>query len=318
MVHDRGGKSDIRRSPDWSPKGFRRGKSFDRGPKEFRLHHAAPREGNIMLIAEKNVVSTHPLNSIKNVAKLMEGNDFRRIPVTNAGTGRLEGMVAAIDILDFLGGGQKYNIIEKDYGGNFLAAINCPIQKIMKGEYPFLDENGSMDDVVEIMVNKRASAIPIIDREGGGKVIAIATERDVLPIADKFGVLIRDVMQKECITSSLGMMISDVSKIMVRNRLRRLPVIQEDRLIGIVTVFDVLRFLGYGEFHGVDAEEVLSERVEKIMEKSVVTVKPGQDLAAVSRLVRDTNLGGFPVVEDGELLGIVTTTDVIRRIYDKS
>ena len=304
MVHDRGGKSDI-------------GKSRDRGAREPR-HHAAPREGNVMLIAESNVVATHPTNSIKNVAKLMEGNDFRRIPVTNAGTGRLEGMVAAIDILDFLGGGQKYNIIEKDYNGNFLAAINSPIQKIMKGEYPFLDKKSSMDDVVEIMVSKRASAIPIIDREGGGKVIAIVTERDVLPVADKFGVTIGDVMKRECITSSLGMMISDVSKIMVRNRLRRLPVIQEDRLIGIVTVFDVLRFLGYGEFHGVDAEEVLSERVEKIMEKSVVTVKPGQDLAAVSMLVRDTNLGGFPVVEDGELLGIVTTTDVIRKIYDRS
>ena len=304
MVHDRGGKSDI-------------GKSRDRGAREPK-HHAASREGNIMLIAESNVVATHPMNSIKNVAKLMEGNDFRRIPVTNAGTGRLEGMVAAIDILDFLGGGEKYNIIEKDYAGNFLAAINSPIQKIMKDEYPFLDKKSSMDDVVKIMVSKRASAIPIIDREGGGKVVAIVTERDVLPVADKFGVTIGDVMKRECITSSLGMMISDVSKIMVRNRLRRLPVIQEDRLIGIVTVFDVLRFLGYGEFHGVDAEEVLSERVEKIMEKSVVTVNPEQDLAVVSRLVKDTNLGGFPVVENGELLGIVTTTDVIREIYNKS
>lgn len=304
MVHDRGGKSDI-------------GKSRDRGVREPK-HHAVPKEGDIMLIAEKNIVSTHPMNSIKNVAKLMEENDFRRIPVTNAGTERLEGVVVAMDILDFLGGGQKYNIIEKDYRGNFLAAINCPIQKIMKGKYPFLDKKASIDDVVEIMVKKRASAIPIIDKDDGGKVIAIVTERDVLPVADKFGVTVRAVMQKKCITSSLGMMISDVSKIMVRNRLRRLPVIQEDRLIGIVTVFDVLRFLGYGEFHGVDAEEVLSERVERIMEKNVVTVNPEQDLAVVSRLVKDTNLGGFPVVEDDRLLGIVTTTDVIREIYSKS
>ncbi len=304
MVHDRGGKSDI-------------GKSLDRGSRESK-HHAVRKEGNIMLIAERNVVTTHPTNSIKNVAKLMEENDFRRIPVINAGTERLEGMIVAIDILDFLGGGEKYNIIKRDYGGNFLAAINCPIQKIMEERYPFLDNKASIDDVVGIMVKKRASAIPIIDRENEEKVIAIVTERDVLPIADKFGVSVRDVMEKRCITSSLGMMISDVSKIMVRNRLRRIPVIQEDKLKGIVTVFDVLRFLGYGEFHGIEAEDVLSERVEEIMERNVVAINPDEDLAVVSKLIKETNLGGFPVVEEDRLLGIITTTDIIEGIYGRS
>jgi len=303
MVHDKGGKSDIR-------------KSLDRGPREFK-HHAVSKEGNIMLIAEGNVVTTHPVNSIKNVAKLMEENDFRRIPVTDAGTDRLEGMAMAIDILDFLGGGEKYNIIKKDYKGNFLAAINCPIQKIIKTEHPFLDKRASIDDAVKIMFTKRTSAIPIVNNENGRKVIAIVTERDTLPVADEFGISVGEGMQRKCITSSLGMMISDVSKIMVRNRLRRLPVIQEDELIGIVTVFDVLRFIGYGEFHGhgINADDVLSERVERIMEKNVVTLNPEQDLAVVSKLVKETNLGGFPVVEDDELVGIITTSDVIREIY---
>jgi len=303
MVHDRGGKSDI-------------GKSRDRGPREPK-HHAVSKEGKIMLIAEENVVTTHPMNPIKNVAKLMEENDFRRIPVTDAGTSRLEGMAVAIDILDFLGGGEKYNIIKKDYTGNFLAAINCPIQKIMKDEYPFLDKKGSIDDVVKIMLTKKTSAIPIVNNENDRKVIAIVTERDVLPVADEFGISIGDAMQRKCITSSLGMMISDVSKIMVRNRLRRLPVIQEDKLIGVVTVFDVLRFLGYGEFHGINADEVLSGRVEKIMEKNVITVNPEQDLGVVSKLVKETNLGGFPVIEDDKLVGIITTSDVIRGVYSE-
>lgn len=299
------GKSDI-------------GKSRDRGPKDKFKTHKVDKDGNIMLIAKRNVITTHPLNSIKNVAKLMKKHDFRRIPVTDAGTNRLEGMAVAIDILDFLGGGEKYNIILKDYNGNFLSAINCPIQKIMNPDHPFVDKKASIDDVIDIMAEKRTSSIPIVEDADTREVIAIITERDVLPIADEFGVTIKDAMRKKCITSSPGMMISDVSKIMVRNRLRRLPVLLEEKLIGIVTVFDVLKFLGYGEFKGVNADEVLSNtRVEGIMEKKVITVDPHQDLALIPKLVKETNIGGFPVVENGTVLGIITTSDVIKEIYGK-
>ncbi|MEA3254500.1 MAG: CBS domain-containing protein [Candidatus Altiarchaeota archaeon] len=291
------------------------GKSLDRGPREFKTH-IRDKEGNVMLIAEKGVVTTHAMNSIKNVAKLMKEHDFRRIPVTDAGTGRLEGMAVAIDILDFLGGGEKYNIILKDYNGNFLSAINCPIEKIA-AKAEFVDKKASIEDVVGIIMEKHTSAIPIVEDKEGKKVIAIVTERDVLPMAESFGVTIGEAMNKTHMVSSLGMMISDVSKIMVRNRFRRLPVIQEDKVIGIITVFDILKFLGYGEFHGVNAEDVLSERVEKIMSKEVITVTKDQDLANVSKLVKETGIGGFPVVEGDKLIGIITTSDVIKAIYGK-
>ncbi len=287
------------------------------GPREFKMHKAE-KHSEIMAIAEKNVITTHPNNSIKNVAKLMKKHDFRRIPVTDAGTNRLEGMAIGIDILDFLGGGEKYNIILNDYGGNFLSAINCPISKIMSSDPAFVDKMSSVDDIIKIILSKHTSSIPVVEDMKGKRVIAIVTERDVLPIVHNFGITVQRAMQKKCITSSLGMMISDVAKIMVRNRLRRLPVIEDDNLIGVVTVFDILNFLGYGEFGGVDAEEILSTRVEKIMSKDVVTLGPGQDIADVSKLVKTTNIGGFPVVENNRLLGIITTSDIIREIYRNS
>jgi len=292
-------------------------KSGERGPREFKTR-VVEKEGSVMVVAKRDVISTNPMNSIKNVAQLMKKHDFRRIPVTDAGTNRLEGMAVAIDILDFLGGGEKYNIIKKDYDGNFLAAINCPIEKIMIREYPFLDKKSSIDNAIDIMIDKRCSGIPIVDNKENKRITAIVTERDVLPIADKFGITVSDVMREKCITATPGMMISDVSKIMVRNRLRRLPVILDEEIVGIVTVFDVLKFIGYGEFgdKGIYAEDILSNaKVGDIMEKNVITVNPDQDLADISRLVEDTNIGGFPVVEDNTLLGIITTSDIIRGIY---
>ncbi|MBN2250935.1 MAG: CBS domain-containing protein [Candidatus Altiarchaeota archaeon] len=285
----------------------------DRGPREFKSH-VVKKEGDVMQFAERDVVTTQPLNSVKNVAKLMKKHDFRRIPVTDAGTGRLEGLATAIDILDFLGGGEKYNIITKDYKGNLPAAINCPISKIMR-EASFVEKTASIDDVIGIILNKHTSSIPVVEDAESGKVVAIVTERDVLPQEEFYGMTVGEAMKKDPIISSPGMMISDVSKLMVRNGFRRLPVIREDKLIGVVTVFDILEFLGYGEFHHVDAEEALSERVGEIMSKGVITVAKDQDLGYVARLVHDTGLGGFPVVEEGDIVGMVTISDLLKAVY---
>lgn len=274
------------------------------------------KEGEVMQLAAKEVLTTHPSNTIHNVAKLMQENDFRRIPVTNAGSGRLEGMAKAMDIIDFLGGGEKYNIIFKDYQGNFLAAINCPISKIMS-KASYLSTQASVEDAVKTMLEQKTSSIPLVEDEGSLKVAAIVTERDVLPSAEEFGVPVSDVMQKKCVTATTGMMLSDVSKIMVRNRLRRLPVILEDEVVGVVTQFDVLRFLSRGEFKGVWADENLSVRVSDIMSGQVISLKPADDLAEAVKLVKETGLGGFPVIEKRRLAGIVTTTDVLKLIYGK-
>ncbi|MFH1056054.1 MAG: CBS domain-containing protein [Candidatus Altiarchaeota archaeon] len=287
---------------------------MDRGPKKH-VSHVVKHSGDVMKVASKDVIITHPSNTIKNAASLMRDNDVRRLPVLDAGTRRLSGLVTAIDLLDFLGGGEKYNIIEKDYGGNFLAAINSPISKIMR-QSQYLDSMASVEDAVSIMLDKHSSCIPIVSDSKTMGVVGLVTERDVLPHTDdKIGVAVGRVMKPKPITATLGMMLSDVSKIMVRNQLRRLPVIRQEEVVGLVTVFDVLGFLEGGEYKGVGAEENLSTRVDEIMEENIISVAPEDDLDSVVGLIHDTGYGGFPVVKDGRLEGVITTTDVLRWVY---
>ena len=278
-------------------------------PSNFRV-----KDGDVMTIAEEDVVSSHPSNSIKNVAKIMLENDFRRIPVTDAGSLRLEGMAKSIDIIDFLGGGEKYNIIVKDYKSNFLSAINCPISKIMS-EPVYLEKKSSVDDAVELMISQKTSSIPIVEDDDSLKVIAILTERDVLPNAADFGIPVSEIMREDVVTASPGMMLADVSKVMVRNRLRRLPVVSEDEVVGIVTQFDILKFLAKGEFVGVTDKENLSIRVSDIMTKEIISVSPEDDVSEFVKLVKESGLGGFPVMESREIEGILTTMDLISHIY---
>ncbi|MFC2162925.1 CBS domain-containing protein [Candidatus Altiarchaeota archaeon] len=288
----------------------------DRGPREFQSRHV-DKDGEIMNFASSNVISTNPMNTIKNVAAMMSENDVRRLPVIDAGTDRLQGLAAAIDIMDFMSGGEKYNILLKDYDGNFLKAINSRIDKIM-GPASHVNKKASVEDALTLMLEARKSCIPIVEDEESLKVTAVTTERDLLPHSKDFGVTVSEVMKSHPLTSSLGMMIGDVAKIMVRNRLRRLPVIQEDTVIGVVTVFDILDFIKEGHFTGIKVTDNLATRVDEVMEKKVVSVHPENDLSQVSQQILETGYGGFPVTVEGRLEGIITTTDVLRWVYRES
>ncbi len=64
-------------------------------------------EGRILALATRNVVTLPPTATIMEAIKIMTENRFRRIPITDAGTRRLEGVVTSVDIIDFLGGGKR-------------------------------------------------------------------------------------------------------------------------------------------------------------------------------------------------------------------
>lgn len=284
--------------------------SLDRGAKETG-GKAYENKGDILKAMSENVISTHHTTPVKEAAKLMIKNDVRRLPLTNAGTQRLEGIIAGVDILDYIGGGEKYNILSQEFSGNFLSAINLPVHRIME-PIQYLEKSKSRKDAVKIMVEKHRSCIPIVQDNDSLKVIGLVTERDVMPEEGEKGVSVADAMTSQLYHSSRGMMISDVAKVMVRNRVRRLPIIEEDKVIGIVTVSDILKYLADGHYKGVSVEKNLETRVEEIMEPEITALKPRDDLGKAINLVNETGLGGFPVIDDGQIMGILTITDILR------
>ncbi|MDL2271351.1 CBS domain-containing protein, partial [Methanobrevibacter sp. OttesenSCG-928-I08] len=202
-------------------------KSRNRGSIEH-ITKTPDTDGDIMSLANKEVVSIPPSKSIKDTAKVMVEHEFRRLPVTDPGSGKLLGIVTVMDILDFLGGGKKFNIIQNKYQDNFLAAINEPVREIMTKEVVYCSNRDPISKAAEIMLDKKVGAIPIVDADE--TLIGIVTERDfALSLA---GVLTEEVaqdfMSEDVITTTPGTPIEGASKIMVRNSLRRIPIMGED------------------------------------------------------------------------------------------
>ncbi len=281
--------------------------------KGFESKKAERKDGEIMSIG-KDPITVYATTSVIKVANMMIENDCRRIPIVDAGTKVILGVAKAVDIVDFLGGGEKYNIILNNFNGNFLSAINSPIAKIASQNFMTLTNYDSIKDAVNIIIEKHTSLIPITDEDG--KISKVVTEKDVFPTLKKSGVKAGDIMQRAITTVTPKTTIKDLARIIVNTKKRRIPVVSDGELVGIISVMDVLKFLKEGEFKSVMSEDVLSETVDKIMKQPTV-VFPDTDLDSIITKMKEMNFGGFPVVEDGKLVGIITTTDVIKAFYGK-
>ena len=299
-------------------------KSRDRGPLEFESH-ASEHEGDIMSIAKKTVVTAPQSATIKEAAETMVKNKFRRLPITNPGTGQILGIVTSMDILDFLGGGDKYRILEEKYPDNFLGAINESVKEIMTRKVEVLSHKDSIKNAITKMRKKSVGALPVVD--DANKMVGIVSERDFVILLS--GILtdevVEDYMTEKVISTTPGTRIEGASKIMVRNKLRRIPVVGEDRktshpekdkIMGMVTSTDILEFLGknslFGKMVSNNAEDVLNTTITEIMETNVVATTANTRLGDLCNSMEIEGIGGLPVVHNGNLEGIITERDILK------
>ncbi|WP_296858023.1 CBS domain-containing protein [uncultured Methanobrevibacter sp.] len=290
---------------------------------ETRVHD---REGDIMAIASKDVISIPPSKSIKDTAKVMMEHEFRRLPITDPGSGKVLGIVTVMDILDFFGGGKKFNIIEKKYQDNFLAAINEPVREIMSRGVVTLSNKASIGETIEVMSSNHVGAIPLVDNDN--KLVGIVTERDI--VLSLSGVIsketVQDYMSHKVFTTTPGTPLESACKIMVRNGLRRIPIIGGEadiskaskKLLGILTSTDVIRFLNakelFDKLNSNLATDVLKTQISDIMAKEPITVSQDMGIGDLCTLFAEKNIGGVPVVKDDEVIGIITERDILRAV----
>ena len=281
---------------------------------------------NIMKIASKDVISIPPSKSIKDTAKVMMEHQFRRLPVTDPGSGKVLGIVTVMDILDFFGGGNKFNIIEKKYQDNFLAAINEPVREIMSRDVICLSEKASTKEVVDVMLSNQIGALPLVDADDN--LAGIVTERDIaLSLAGEMDDrTAQDYMSTKVFTTTPGTPIEGACKIMVRNGLRRIPIVGGEadiskaakKLLGIVTSTDIIRFLNakelFDNLNSNAASKVLETKLSDIMVKDAIIVEPEDTIGEICEIFKISNIGGVPVVKDDVIIGIITERDILRAV----
>jgi CBS domain-containing protein len=115
-----------------------------------------------------------------------------------------------------------------------------------KGNAVFSVQSGiTVYNALELMFEKSIGALLVVDN---GKFVGIFTERDyarklILKGKSSKETLIREVMTERPITVALDTSIEDCMKIMSDKKIRHLPVMENEKLVGLISVGDVVKFI---------------------------------------------------------------------------
>lgn len=132
---------------------------------------------------------------------------------------------------------------------------------------------------------------------------------------------VRDVMTSPAITIPPDCTVPGAMALMRQHRIRHLPVVENGRLVGIISRGD-LREASSKEAVNADTYEInfmLSKlTVSKLMARKVYTVTPDAFIVHAAGLMTENKIAGLPVVEqDGSVIGIITESDLLRLLVRK-
>jgi acetoin utilization protein AcuB len=122
--------------------------------------------------------------------------------------------------------------------------------------------------------------------------------------------LVQDIMTKKVVAIDPDMPIVDVNKLMEQRNIRHFPILEKSQLIGIVSDRDI-RVVG-SEHPKALKGVTLKDAVRRIMKAPVLTTHPLDPVEEAAKVLRDYKIGAMPVVNDEELVGIVTGIDFLE------
>jgi CBS domain-containing protein len=293
--------------------------SGERGPLQFDSRQTK-RTGGILSIATSEVVTAPPTTTIMGAIKTMTHYGFSRLPITDAGTNRLMGFVSSVDIVDFLGGGLRHNLLKEKYSGNIFTAINADISDIMSTKLTYTTDKASLNEALKLMYEKNVGGLPIVDDET--RIKGIVTEEDFTAITAGVdtGISVKTYMSQNVVTAPAQTTIEKMTRMIIQKGFRRTPVVQDGVLIGLVTASDIMKYMGSGEaFQKVvtgDISEVMAQPIKSLIKRDMVVVEPKADLGVAAKKMVDNGIGCLTVMDQGSLAGILTERDFVRALAE--
>jgi len=187
------------------------------------------------------------------------------------------------------------------------------IKNLMSEDLITVDKDQNLSDALKLLRKHNVSRLPVTNNK---ELVGIISERD---IANKLGsskyesmpasrLHISSVMVKDVFTVPKTMQLEDVAKLMLDNGIGSVPVMDDEKMVGIVSKADFVTLAT-----GIAFDKIT---VKEIMSKKLVTVSPTERIVHARRQMLEAHIGRVPVVDDGELVGMITSKDLMRAFID--
>lgn len=158
---------------------------------------------------------------------------------------------------------------------------------------------GNRDDVLKILKRTGISGVPVIKE---GQIVGIITRKDLLrnPDETQLGLL----MTPSPVTIGPEATIAEAARLMVQHEIRRLPVVEGRRLVGLLSVSDLILAIAQMKC-SVPIRDVFTSQTFAIWEETPLTV--------VGRVMEISGFDAIPILDaDNTLRGIISERDLIR------
>jgi CBS domain-containing membrane protein len=131
---------------------------------------------------------------------------------------------------------------------------------------------------------------------------------------------VRDIMMSSPITLQKDNRLSLAEEVMTGGRVRHVPILDGERLVGVLSQADLFHSAFAKALHLRPAEQrefVNSIKIEDAMSKHVFSVPADTSIRAAARLMTEKKLGCLPVVQGERLVGLVTKSDMLRYLAER-
>ncbi|PKG33086.1 CBS domain-containing protein [Methanoregula sp.] len=173
------------------------------------------------------------------------------------------------------------------------------VRDYMTSDVVHVEIPGNRDDVLKILKRTGISGVPVIKNK---KLVGIITRKDLLskPEETQLGLL----MTAKPVTIGPDMEMKEAARILVTKHIRRLPVVEDNHLIGLLSVADVIHALAQVKCH--------AEIKEKYTSKSFALWEE-TPLPVVGRVMEISGVDAIPILDaENRLKGIISERDLIR------
>ncbi len=182
------------------------------------------------------------------------------------------------------------------------------VEEVMTKNPIFLHDSDFMTHARQVIRDRHKRTLPVVDSKN--RVVGILTEKDILNIYSTKSNVTVEGFASEFPEVYPDMDMMHAAKLMMDARLGRVPVLrsgQDKTLVGILSVVDIFRNL--------NLDKIPSKKIREIMTTDVRTCSPRDSIAKVWLNMRESGFSGYPVVRDGQVVGMVTRRNIINAGY---
>ncbi len=129
--------------------------------------------------------------------------------------------------------------------------------------------------------------------------------------------VVREIMMGSPVTLKPEDTLNLANDVISLGRIRHIPVVEDGRLVGLLSERDLMGAAAttiFGLKQRSKSALLKSVLIKDVMKKKVVTVKPNTSVKETARLMKKKKIGCVPVLDEGNLVGLVTTTDILRYV----